>query len=51
MDVLYVKYVNIYNIMEIVIFQYEWDEIENLKRYEKQKFWNRKKSDYRRTQP
>ena len=38
MDVLYVKYVNIYNIMEIVIFQYEWDEIENLKRYEKQKF-------------
>ena len=30
MEVLYVKYVNMYVIMEIVIFLSEWEEIENL---------------------
>ena len=29
MEVLYVKYVNMYVIMEIVIFLSEWEEIEN----------------------
>ena len=30
MEVLYVKYVHMYVIMEIVIFLSEWEEIENL---------------------